>query len=54
VADQAANDALIEDIGNQEPFSLPDFIKWMKKEESRSKQETWKKGENEMKTGRHQ
>jgi ribonuclease HI len=30
-ADQAAKDALNEEIGNQEPYPLQDLMKWMKK-----------------------
>jgi hypothetical protein len=36
-------------MDNQEPYPPQDLIKWMKKEESRSRQERWKRGENEMK-----
>jgi ribonuclease HI len=33
-ADQAAKDALTEEIGIQEPYPPQDLVKWMKKEES--------------------
>jgi ribonuclease HI len=49
VADQAAKDALTEEIDNQEPYPPLDLIKWTKKEESRSRQVRWERGENEMK-----
>jgi hypothetical protein len=48
-ADQAAKDAFIEEIGNQEPYSPHYLIKWIKKEESSSTQERWERSENEMK-----
>jgi ribonuclease HI len=48
VADQAAKDALNEEIGNQEPYPPQDLMKWMKKEEFNNRQKRWGRGENDM------
>jgi hypothetical protein len=47
-ADQAAKDALTEEIDNRETYSPQDLIKWMKKEEAMSRQQRWEKGDNGM------
>jgi hypothetical protein len=48
-ADQAAKEALNEEIENQEPFTPQDLMKWIKKEELMNRQRRWEIGENEMK-----
>jgi hypothetical protein len=48
-ADQAAKDALNEEIGNQEPYSPQDLMKCMKKEQFNNRQKRWERGENDMK-----
>jgi hypothetical protein len=48
-ADQAAKEALNEEIGNQEPYPPQDLMKWMKKEEVINRQKRWGRGENDMK-----
>jgi ribonuclease HI len=48
-ADQAAKDALNEEIGNQEPYPPQDLMKWMKKEEFNNRQKRWERGKNDMK-----
>jgi hypothetical protein len=47
-ADQAAKDALTEEIDNRETYSPQDLIKWLKKEEAMSRQQRWEKGDNGM------
>jgi hypothetical protein len=48
-ADQAAKDALNEEVGNQEPYPPQDLMKWMKKEEFNNRQKRWERGKNDMK-----
>jgi post-segregation antitoxin (ccd killing protein) len=48
-ADQAAKDALDEEIGNQEPYPPQNLMKWMKKEEFNNRQKRSERGENDMK-----
>jgi hypothetical protein len=43
VTDQAAKDALTEEIENQEIYPPQDLIKWMKKEEAMNRQQRWEK-----------
>jgi ribonuclease HI len=46
-ADQAAKDALTEEIDNRETYPPQDLIKGMKKEEAMNKQQRWERGDNE-------
>jgi outer membrane cobalamin receptor len=48
-ADQAAKDALNEEIGNQEPYTRQVLMTWMKKEEFNNRQKRWERGEYDMK-----
>jgi ribonuclease HI len=48
-ADQAAQDALNEEIDYQEPYPPQDLMKWMKKEDLMKRQKGWKRGENDLK-----
>jgi ribonuclease HI len=45
-ADQAANDALTEEIDNRETYPPQDLIKWMKKEKAMNRQQIWKREDN--------
>jgi ribonuclease HI len=47
-ADQAAKDALTEEIDNRETYPPQDLIKWVKKEEAMNRQHIWESGYNEM------
>jgi hypothetical protein len=40
---------LNEEIGNQEPYTPQELMKWMKKEEFNNRQKKWEKGESDMK-----
>jgi hypothetical protein len=46
-ADQAARDALTEEIVNRETYPPQDLTKWMKKEEAMNRQQRWERGDNE-------
>jgi hypothetical protein len=45
-ADEAAKNALEEDINNRELYPPQDQINWMKKTEAKNRQERWALGEN--------
>jgi hypothetical protein len=45
---EAAKDALTEEIDNRETYPPQDLIKWLKKEEAMSRQQRWERGDNEM------
>jgi hypothetical protein len=47
-AEQAAKNALTEEIDNQETFPPQDLIKWMKKEEAMYREQRWERGDNKM------
>jgi hypothetical protein len=49
VADQAAKEALNEEIDNQESFPPQDLMIWMKKKELMNRQRRWEGGENDIK-----
>jgi hypothetical protein len=49
VADQAAKDALKEEIDNQEPNPPQDLMKCMKKNEFNNRQKRWERVENDIK-----
>jgi hypothetical protein len=47
-ADEAAKNALEEDINDRELYPSQDLINWMKKTDLKNRQERWAHGENTM------
>jgi hypothetical protein len=47
-ADEAAKNALEEDISDRELYPPQDLINWMKKTDTENRQERWAQGENTM------
>jgi hypothetical protein len=47
-ADEAAKNALEEDINDRELYPSQDLINWMKKTDLKNRQEKWAYGENTM------